>query len=154
MGKYIYDAVFHAAEEGGYWADAPDLPGCVSEGDTINEAASMMADAMKTYVASLLLHGDEVPVSHIGHEADDGEIVIAVFFETDESYVIRGKVVSAAQAARDLGVSAGRVTHMIDAGLLDGYRSGRRTYVSVESIKKRKADPRSAGRPRKEALQG
>lgn len=62
--------------------------------------------------------------------------------------------IAAAQAARELGVSAGRVTHMIDAGILDGYRSGRRTYVTEASIAARKAAPRDAGRPRREALEG
>ena len=64
-------------------------------------------------------------------------------------------MVSAAQAARELGVSAGRVTHMLDAGILDGYRSGRRTYVTEASIAARKASPRDAGRPKRaEALEG
>ena len=58
---------------------------------------------------------------------------MSVFVEADESYIVDGPVVSAAQAARELGVSAGRVTHMIDAGILDGYRSGRRTYVTEAS---------------------
>lgn len=36
MSKYIYPAVFHPGEpdEGGYTVTFPDLPGCISEGDT------------------------------------------------------------------------------------------------------------------------
>jgi predicted RNase H-like HicB family nuclease len=30
--------VLHPAEEGGYWAEVPALPGCVSEGDSLDEA--------------------------------------------------------------------------------------------------------------------
>ncbi len=29
--------IFHKAEEGGYWAEVPMLPGCVSEGETLEE---------------------------------------------------------------------------------------------------------------------
>ncbi|NJL27200.1 MAG: type II toxin-antitoxin system HicB family antitoxin [Thermoanaerobaculia bacterium] len=29
--------LIHPAEEGGFWAEAPALPGCVSEGDTLDE---------------------------------------------------------------------------------------------------------------------
>lgn len=47
-----------------------------------------------------------------------------------------------------LGVSAGRVTHMLDSDILQGYRRGRGTYVTVESIEKRAASHPSAGRPR------
>ena len=61
---------------------------------------------------------------------------------------MRGKTVSAAEALRMLGVSAGRVTLMLDSGILQGYRRGRRTYVTVEFIEKRAASHPSAGRPR------
>ena len=144
MGKFIYQAIMTREDDGGYSVEFPDLPGCFTEGDGYMEAVEMAADAARTYMASLMLHG----------EAAEGCESVHVFFETDESYIVRGEVMSAAQAARELGVSAGRVTHMIDAGLLDGYRSGRRTFVTRESVDKRKDDPRGAGRPRKEALQG
>lgn len=149
MGKYIYEAVLHPDEDGGYWVTVPDLPGCISEGDTVEEAAFMAADAMKTYVASLLKNGSDLPKATFGTSAEDGALVIAVFFETDENYIITGEVMSAAQASRELGVTPGRVTHMIDAGVLDGYREGRRTYVTVESVERRKAEQPKAGRPRK-----
>lgn len=42
----------------------------------------------------------------------------------------------------------GRVTHMLDSGILDGFRRGRRTYVSVKSIEKRLASNPGAGRPK------
>ncbi|MEG1840532.1 MAG: helix-turn-helix domain-containing protein, partial [Raoultibacter sp.] len=103
---------------------------------------------MKTYVASLLKQGDAVPQS-MRHNRDDSCESVHVFFETDESYIIDGAVMSAAQAARELGLSPGRITHMIDAGILDGYRDGRRTYVAVESVERRKAEAPQAGRPPK-----
>lgn len=61
---------------------------------------------------------------------------------------MRDKTVSVAEASRVLGVSAGRVTHMLDSGILQGYRRGRRTCVTVESIEKRAASHPSAGRPK------
>ncbi|HIW77064.1 MULTISPECIES: type II toxin-antitoxin system HicB family antitoxin [Gordonibacter] len=152
MGKYIYEAVLHPDEEGGYWVTVPDLPGCVTEGETVEEAAFMAADAMKTYVASLLMDGRRLPKATFGADVEDGGLAIAVFFETDENYIVSGEVMSAAQASRELGVSPGRVTHMIDAGILEGYREGRRTYVTVESVERRKADDPKAGRPKKAAM--
>lgn len=146
MGKFVYQAIMSPEEDGGYSVEFPDLPGCFTDGDDYMDAVGMAADAAKTYVASLMLHGDTVPEAN-RHDAPEGCESVYVFFETDKSYIVRGEVVSAAQAARDLGVSAGRVTHMIDAGLLDGYRSGRRTFVTKESVNRRKSDPRGAGRP-------
>jgi predicted RNase H-like HicB family nuclease len=38
--------LIHPAEEGGFWAEAPALPGCVSEGDTFEEAVASIREAM------------------------------------------------------------------------------------------------------------
>lgn len=148
MGNYIYQAVLSPDEEGGYDVRVPSLPGCFTHGDTYEGAAAMAADAMRTYVASLLRHGEEPPAP-LFHDPAEGESALAVCFDADEGYIVEGEVVSAAEAARRLGVSAGRVTHMLASGVLDGYRRGRRTYVTVESIGRRLADGARPGRPRR-----
>ena len=151
MKRYVYEAILTPAEEGGYTVSVPDLPGCFTEGDDYAEAVEMAADAMKTYVALLLLNGTNPPkVEH--YDCPEGCILVAVSFETDEGYIVEGEVVSAAEASRRLGVTPGRVTHMLDAGVLDGYRKGRRTYITVASIKARLADKPGAGRPRREKV--
>ena len=105
----------------------------------------MAADAARTYVASLMAHGDPVP-SPTAREVEGRALM--VFFEADSSYIVRGETVSAAEAARMLDVTPGRVTHMLDSGILQGYRRGRRTYVTVESIGKRMESNPGSGRPR------
>lgn len=39
--------IVHAAEEGGFWAEAPALPGCVSQGDTMDELMDNMREAIE-----------------------------------------------------------------------------------------------------------
>lgn len=39
-------AVIHPAEEGGYWAEVPALPGCITEGDTMEEVVANLEDAI------------------------------------------------------------------------------------------------------------
>ncbi|MBE9161754.1 MULTISPECIES: type II toxin-antitoxin system HicB family antitoxin [Microcoleaceae] len=39
-------AIIHPAEEGGYWAEVPALPGCITEGDTMEEVMANLKDAM------------------------------------------------------------------------------------------------------------
>ena len=39
--------ILHPAEEGGYWVEVPGLPGCVSEGETVEEALSNIRDAIE-----------------------------------------------------------------------------------------------------------
>ena len=56
-----YTVVFEPQPEGGYTAIVPALPGCISEGDTLEEARGMVADAIRCYCESLLKDGESVP---------------------------------------------------------------------------------------------
>ena len=51
------------AEEGGYIVSCPQLPGCVTQGETVEEALVMIKDAIQGYIASLQKHGEPVPPS-------------------------------------------------------------------------------------------
>ena len=42
----IIKAIIHEAEEGGYWAEVPALPGCISEGDNLEESKSNLKEAI------------------------------------------------------------------------------------------------------------
>lgn len=48
-------------EDGGYTVTVPALPGCVTEGDTIEEALSNVKEAIKGYLYSLELQGLPLP---------------------------------------------------------------------------------------------
>jgi len=39
--------IVHEAEEGGYWAEVPAIPGCVSQGGTIDELLSNIQEAVE-----------------------------------------------------------------------------------------------------------
>jgi predicted RNase H-like HicB family nuclease len=52
---------FEVAEEGGYIASVPELPGCVSEGDTFEEALAMIQDALRGWLHVAAKHGDPIP---------------------------------------------------------------------------------------------
>lgn len=43
-------AIIHPAEEGGYWAEVPALPGCITEGDTIEEVVANLQDAIEGWL--------------------------------------------------------------------------------------------------------
>lgn len=38
--------IVHRAEEGGYWAEVPAIPGCVSQGDSLDELRSNILEAI------------------------------------------------------------------------------------------------------------
>lgn len=45
-----FDVVLEPQPEGGFTVYVPDLPGCISEGETENEALAMIRDAMTGYL--------------------------------------------------------------------------------------------------------
>ena len=42
--------IIHEAEEGGYWAEVPALPGCVSEGETRKEIEANIREAAEGWL--------------------------------------------------------------------------------------------------------
>ena len=51
--KIFYPAVFETAAEGGYTVQVPDLPGCITEGDTLEEAMWMAQDAIGSWLSDV-----------------------------------------------------------------------------------------------------
>ena len=59
--SYNFTVLFKPAEEGGYVVTCPALPGLVTEGDTLEEARTMAADAIRGYLESLRKDGQPIP---------------------------------------------------------------------------------------------
>jgi predicted RNase H-like HicB family nuclease len=56
-----YLVVFEKAEDGTIWARVPDLPGCYSSGETMEEAKINIKDAIEFHIEGLKEEGMEVP---------------------------------------------------------------------------------------------
>lgn len=61
MGKFFYPAVFHQEDDGGFSVYFPDLLGCVTEGDTLEEAIGMAEDALGIYLFTLKEDKEDAP---------------------------------------------------------------------------------------------
>jgi predicted RNase H-like HicB family nuclease len=57
-----YTYIVRHAEEGGYWAEVPALPGCFTQGETLDEVAESIKDAIEAHVLALREEGQDVPV--------------------------------------------------------------------------------------------
>jgi predicted RNase H-like HicB family nuclease len=44
-------AIIHEAQEGGYWAEVPALPGCVTQGDTLEEVTHNLREAIEGWLS-------------------------------------------------------------------------------------------------------
>jgi len=59
--KLIYPACFYPCEEGGYTVTFPDLPGCITEGDTLSEAVDMAIDAAAGWLLDSVEENEQIP---------------------------------------------------------------------------------------------
>ncbi|MCI8638774.1 MAG: type II toxin-antitoxin system HicB family antitoxin [Coprococcus sp.] len=62
MNKLLfYPAIFHKAEEGGFWISFPDLPECLTEGDDMTQAYEMAVDALGLALTSRETENEPLP---------------------------------------------------------------------------------------------
>jgi predicted RNase H-like HicB family nuclease len=82
----VFPAVFHAEGDSGYWVEFPDIPGCFSQGDTLEEAYRMAGEAL-----ALALDGDDFIPSPAGNITVYGEdIVMSVAAADGDDIVLIG----------------------------------------------------------------
>lgn len=84
--KLIYPAIFYPFEDGnGYTVEVPDLPGCVSEGDTLADAILMGTDAAAGWVLDELEDGNELPVASAASalQPEEGGIINLLVLDMD-----------------------------------------------------------------------
>lgn len=58
--KVFYPAVFHE-EDGSYWVEFPDIEGCHSFSDTLDEAMENAKDALESHLLAMLEEGLHIP---------------------------------------------------------------------------------------------
>ena len=63
-------AIVHKAEEGGFWAEVPSIPGCATQGDTMEELRSNLREAIEGCLS--------VPVETPAMQTDDQVIELAL----------------------------------------------------------------------------
>ena len=45
-----FKVLIHAADEGGFWAEVPALPGCVTQGETVEEVRANIREAIEGWL--------------------------------------------------------------------------------------------------------
>jgi len=56
-----YSVVVHEADEGGFWVEVPALPGCYSQGESVDEALRNVREAISLYLETLRDEGKDAP---------------------------------------------------------------------------------------------
>ena len=76
MNKLFYPAIFHTAEEGGFWITFPDIPECVTQGDNMQQAYEMAVDALELALTSRIEEHLDIPLDS---EPNDISIEVGSF---------------------------------------------------------------------------
>ncbi|AAO36631.1 toxin-antitoxin system HicB-like (endogenous virus) [Clostridium phage phiCTC2B] len=63
MDKYIFSAIFEPGETKGYCVTFPDLPGCITEGDTLEESLLMAKEALELHLYGLEEDNGDIPLA-------------------------------------------------------------------------------------------
>ncbi len=62
-----FKVIIHTAEEGGFWAEVPGFPGCVSEGETLQEVRANIREAFEGVLEVM----QDMPVEPPSEQTDD-----------------------------------------------------------------------------------
>lgn len=62
MQEVTYTVHIDPAEEGGFWAYVPALPGCFTQGETIEQVVAMAHEAVAGFVEALAKLGKPIPI--------------------------------------------------------------------------------------------
>lgn len=81
MNRIFYPAIFHEAEEGGFWVSFPDIPECLTEGDDMQNAYEMAVDALGLCIVDREKQKAEIPKpSEPGNvKVEEGFLVVIEF---------------------------------------------------------------------------
>ena len=61
MTQYKYTVIFEPAEEGGFVVRVPALPGCYTQGETLEEAKEMAKEAIALHLETLKANNFPIP---------------------------------------------------------------------------------------------
>lgn len=132
MEKIIYPAIFHENKEGrrGYWVEFPDLPGCVTEGDTLEEAFLMAGDALDCWFSDPAADRPApTPITDI--KPDAGAVVQMVqpapYLSEDAKHFFIEEAIEKGLKARGLSKNQAAVILAVDRSYITHIVSGKKT---------------------------
>lgn len=126
-------------------AEPFDMPG-MTEGYDLEDAVYMASDALRIHAEDALAQHRELPGAGLGHKPRHGGQIIAIAITLSLADI---PAMTAAEAARELGVSTARVAQLCREGKLESWRVGATRMVSESSVGYRKAVAAEAKRRKK-----
>ncbi len=143
---HVYEFEVFEGDSGMMLAFPYDMEGG-TQGEDLKDVCEAAADWLQMEIEHRSIHDLPFPEATFGNKPKHpGGKTIIVAVNADKGTVRR---MTAAEAARRLGVTRGRVSQMVDAGLLDILELDGRKWVTEDSVNARLDDAPKAGRPKK-----
>ena len=117
-------ALVHKDPDSCYGVSFPDVPGCTSAGDTLDEALSNAVDALSGHIRLMEADGEATPITRT---------LEAINADPDFVEDMKGAIISAVPLVRDRG-STTRINVSLDLGLLE----------AIDRLAKQRSQTRSA----------
>jgi predicted RNase H-like HicB family nuclease len=117
-------AFVHKDPDSCYGVSFPDVPGCTSAGDTLDEALANAVDALSGHIRLIEADGEATP---------QPRTLEAISADPDFAEDIQGAIISAVPLVRDRG-STTRINVSLDLGLLE----------AIDGLAKQRSQTRSA----------
>jgi antitoxin HicB len=73
-----YPVSIEEAPEGGYFVQIKDLPGCYSQGETVEEAVENIEEARRLWMESMYEDGNEIPVPGAAEKQYSGKFNVRI----------------------------------------------------------------------------
>ncbi len=147
MSVYMCD--FELLDKGSRVVAVPIGLDGATEGYDFEDAVRMAADWLRETALDFQMRGEEWPDLPLGTEPNAGGRMVTMAVDASLDQV---PAMTAAEAARTLGVSTARVAQLCKAGHLESWRVGGTRMVSADSVEDRLAEDRGAGRPKKDLV--
>lgn len=144
--QYTYEFEMWRGE--GQWCIAPFGFDGATQGEDVSDACESAADWLRETILDCMMDGRALPAPKFNNRLQHDGVRVVVSVDVSLDQVAR---MSAAEAARELGLSRPRITAMVNSGKLDGWREGRNLWVTRASVEARKAEAPKAGRPKRVA---
>lgn len=142
--RFNYPGYFEPNELGGYSVWFPDLPECHTDGDDLDDAVNMAAEALELVIESHIENGRKLPEPSLDAPVPSGvrELLVSVGVDS------KNRLVTAREAAKMLGVSDARVRQLILRGALPARKQAGVNFVYLRSVLDRLKAAPASGRPR------
>lgn len=84
-----YPAVFEETSDGGYSVFFPDVSGCISAGENLEEAINMAKEALSLHLSEMINDNEDAPLVNLANAKEEAEGSLLMMIEPNPAIISR-----------------------------------------------------------------